>query len=704
MAKIRIEIQITLLALIIAGAVIASGYLVYKSLSEIVGSVHQAALPDNRLLVIKDVEAGLAEVENNVRLYILSNDAQTTNKQFMVLKNSVYSNLRKLNSLNPLGIQDRPLVDSVITIAHEKLENWNDILQLYESTKGAQPAFNEIYSKLAEKQKIDTIETERPKKGFFRSIFGTDKTEIDTTYIQRDLETDEIRKEIERLESEFQLQGQQFNILESQYIERNLRLSEILNSIVVRIENNLSEKLVEKTLEADQLAAETYKRLAAFSITAVVLLLLVLFLLYSYLRKSRRYERMLKSAKAEAETFAKAKEQFAANVSHEIRTPINAIYGLSEQILQKEMTKSTREQMIVLSKSALHLKNIVNDTLDFSKIQANKLKFDSIHFSPSETFDEIIAIQRSEARAKGLELKYEVKNIMPDALLGDPLRLKQILLNLISNSIKFTESGYILLKIDTVKKTSGKLLLKMMLEDTGIGISEDDQKIIFDEFVQAENSSKKIYKGSGLGLSIVKKLVELQEGIISVESIIGQGTKLFVDIPYKVGDPGKIKGHEPLNLNIPESFKNLSVLVADDEEFNRFLLKGIFEKWGVRYCEVDNGNAVVSSALERDFDLVLMDLNMPGKNGVDATKAILEKKAWMKIVAITASNDKTDLESCIEAGMLDVLIKPFSEASLFEKIVESLNNESEDNQSAKGKILDTIDINLEELKRLTNND
>ncbi|MBN2775532.1 MAG: response regulator, partial [Prolixibacteraceae bacterium] len=672
MAKIRIEIQITLLALIIAGAVIGSGYLVYKSLTEIVDSVHQAALPDNRLLVMKDVEAELTKVENHVRLSIVTNEAGSTDKQYLLLRNSVYSTLRKLNSLNPLGIEDRQIADSVITIAHLKLENWNDVLILYESTRGAKPAFNELYSKL-EKQKIDTVKTERPKRGFFRSIFGTSKTEVDTQLVVRDIATNEIREELERLESEWTQRGQQFNVLESKYIERNLELDVILKDLIYRFENHISERLIAKTNEADRLAAETNKRLAAFSVTAVVLLLIVLFLLYNYVRKSRRYERGLKAAKAEAESFAKAKEQFAANVSHEIRTPINAIYGLSEQILQKELNKNIREQMIVLAKSAFHLKNIVNDTLDFSKIQANKLKLETIHFSPAEVFNEIVAILRSDARAKGLDLLFQTKNELPEALIGDPLRLKQILLNLINNSLKFTENGHIILNVETIKNSEEKFLLKMMVEDTGIGISEKDQEIIFDEFVQAENSAQKKYKGTGLGLSIVKKLIDLQQGKISVESTLGAGTKIFIEIPYEKGDVSEIEDHFSPVLEIPESFRQIFVLVADDEEFNRFLLKGIFEKWGVSYAETDNGNDAVDLAFEGNFNLILMDLNMPGKNGIEATKEILAKIPEIKIVGITASTDKADLDSCVEAGMKGVLIKPFSEVSLLQKIKEILD-------------------------------
>ena len=693
MAKLRIEIQITFLTLIIAAAVVGSGYLVYKSLSEIVGSVHQAALPDNRLFVMKDIEAGLARVENNVRLHILSGEKQGSNKHYLAIRNSVRSDLRKLNSLNPLGIEDRPLADSVITIAHRKLENWNDVLELYESTRSTKPAFNEIYSKL-EKQKVDTIETERPKRGFFRSIFGTTKTETDTQLVVRDMATDEIREELKRLEAEWQQQGQQFNVLESKYIEQDLVLTEILNSLVSQFEGNVSEKLIKKTEEADRLAAETYKRLAYFTIVAVVLLLLVLFLLFNYLRKSRKYERMLKTAKAEAEAFARAREQFAANVSHEIRTPIHSIFGLSEQLLRKDMSPGVKEQVLVLSKSARHLKNIVDDTLDFSKIQANRLKLETLHFSLSEVINEILSIERSEAVAKGLELRHEIKGGLAKAVVGDPVRLKQIFLNLVSNSIKFTDSGYVLLQAETKIRDEKKCTLKITIEDTGIGISKEAQEIIFDEFIQAENTATKKYRGTGLGLSIVKKLVHLHGGKITLESEEGKGTKIFVEIPYTIGDPEKIEGAAPQMIQVPDSFKKLSFLIVDDEEYNRFLFRSIFGKWGVKYTEASNGDDAIAACRSEKFDIVFMDLNMPGRNGLEATKEILAEKPDLKIVAITASNEKADSDASIKAGMVGFLSKPFSESDLYETIIEKLRLTNEKKP----------DIDFKTLKRLANND
>ncbi len=701
MAKFRIEIPITLLSVVIAAIVIASGYLGYKSLVKIVDAVHQAARPDNTVYQMKTLVADLSEIENNVRLYVLNNENRNK-EQYETLNHAVHEKLRQLTQDKISDGDDSMLIDSLIALSYEKLRIWEGVLHLHETTKGIQPAFSEVYSKI-EEQQVDTLFIRKEKKGLFRKIFGTNRVEIDTTLIPRDLKRDEMREQIKSLESELVELGQRYNVLESEFISRNLVVGEKLNALILEIEKRETDERLKKTLEADYLATVTYKRLAAFSGAAVVLLLLVLFLVYNYLHKSRRYQRMLQKAKTEAESYAHAKEQFAANVSHELRTPVNAIYGLSEQMLQKEMPPETKEQMRVLSKSAEHLRSIVNDTLDFSKIQARKVTFDSVHFSPVSLFREIMAIERSEAMAKGLELTFKTIGTLPGAVVGDPLRLKQILLNLINNSLKFTEKGSIEVEVEAIPKKETGYLFRMTVEDTGIGIPAEELQVIFEEFVQANHSSAKKYRGTGLGLSIVKKLVELQGGTISVESTEGQGTRMQVDLPYKLGDPNqipeKVEGRPP----VPEWVKNVSVLVADDEEFNRFLLKGIFKKWGATCQEAENGQEAVTRVLENDFDLVCMDLSMPGKNGLEATREILKVKPETTIIGITAFHEALKTEACMSAGMSGVLAKPFSEAELLRMVLEKWKGKEKSLAGSDKK--DTgAGLNLKELKRLTNYD
>jgi signal transduction histidine kinase/CheY-like chemotaxis protein/HPt (histidine-containing phosphotransfer) domain-containing protein len=465
----------------------------------------------------------------------------------------------------------------------------------------------------------------------------------------------------------------QINILESKLIERNGEIGKKLNQLVQWGERYEAGKRFSKIEEAHRLAQITYKRLAMFSAAAVVLLLAVIFLLFNYQRKTRAYQRALKKAKKKAEDLARAKEQFAANVSHELRTPVNAIYNIAEQLHTQTPGDSFNRQLAVLAQSASHLKSIINDTLDFSKSQANKLSLKSVHFSPASVFEEVTKVQEPEAKNKGIELIYSPEEPLPEALLGDSLRLKQILINLVGNAVKFTDFGKVELKVKAESDNAQKTWLHFKVTDTGIGISKENQQVIFDEYVQTDNFSGKKYSGTGLGLAIVKKLVEMQDGTISVESEPGAGTTMSVSIPFLTGDPSQITHETFFAPEIPAYFKKREILIADDETFNRFVLINILNKWGVKYQEAKNGSEAVSLALKNTFDLIFMDMRMPQKNGLEAAREILEKKPDARIVAVTASDRIADQEASKKAGMAGFLVKPFSEQELFEVVAQVWN-------------------------------
>ncbi len=698
MSKFRIEIQITLLVLIIGAAVVTSGYFAYQSLSDIIDSIHQEALPDNKLFLIKDVNSDLTALENNVRLYVLSNNDDDLSR-YQTLQKQISGKLQLLQNLNIKNKTNDAIADSIQKLYAEKLDLWQGVLSLHQSVKGTKPAFKEIYSKL-EEQKIDTITIETEKKGFFRKIFGGKKVIVDTTYVERPLERNSIKQEIQDIETDIEEKGRRINVLESRFIGENIVLSEKINNLIAEAEKRESDNFTLKTIEADRLAEITYKRMAAYIVAAIILLLTSLFILFNYLKKTRASQLMLNKAKLEAENLAKAKEQFAANVSHELRTPVNAIYGLTDQILQKPLDKETKELFSVMARSASHLKNIINDTLDFSKIQAKKLKFESVDFAPSEIFNEVLSLHFLEASQKGISLLFHEEGEKPEALIGDPLRLKQILINLISNAIKFTEKGEVKLSVRTAALPNKKFEVKMEVLDTGIGISEKHLKIIFDEFVQAENQSGKKHSGTGLGLAIVKKLVELQGGEINVESKPGFGTKVTVVLYFPEGKKENIKKDEGHDLVfIPDKFKKLNYLIADDEEFNRLLLRGILNKWGANFIEVTNGAEAVRESIHKKFDVILMDLQMPEMNGFEATKEILKVSPDTVIIPTTATNELTDRQLCINLGMKGFLLKPFSERELFNILISAIPNEKLPNEKNRENVINTSD-----LLRLANND
>ena len=610
MSKFKIEIQITLLSVFIGVVVVASGYFAYQSLSEIVTLIHREAVPNNRLFIIKNLAADLATLENNARLYILTDESEDL-QPYNETRQKINSTLETLQNLPTESMEETLFSDSVCSLANSKTQLWQQILILHQSAKGIDPGFTEIYSKLDE-VKLDTIKTETPKKGFFRKIFGTKKVDVDTTIVERTPDKEEILQEIQTLENEIKLKGDEINTLESQLIEKNLVLVQKINKLIAEADQKENNKLLSKTGEADRLAEITYQRLKAFSIAAVLLLLLALFVLFNYQRKSRKYQLALKKAKLQAEDLAAAKEKFAANVTHELRTPVNAIFGLTEQLHQMSLDKNAKEMVSVLSKSATHLKSVVNDTLDFTKMQSGKLKLENTDFSPAEVFNEIVTIQKPEAQKRNNNLVFEWLGEKPEALLGDPMRLKQILINLIGNAIKFTQNGEIKLEV-SCKTVINRYHFYIAVSDSGVGISKENLKIIFDEYVQAENTKGVKNEGTGLGLSIVKKLVDLHKGKIQIESEPGKGTTIKVEIAYPPGNPENISKTKPEKTEVPEYLKQLTYLIADDTDYNRFTIKGLLKNWGARYLEATNGKEAVDLAIQNSPDIVLMDLRMPEK-------------------------------------------------------------------------------------------
>ncbi|NLA49055.1 MAG: hypothetical protein GX876_06280, partial [Bacteroidales bacterium] len=546
MRRFGIELQVALFVVIIAAAVITAGVLVYQSMSRIVTSIHQEARPDNRLFIMKDLNNDLSSLENTVRLYILSEEEV----ELDLLDTLLVQITRKLDLIRTLPFvtsDDIALTDSVGSLALEKKELWQEILTLHLTYKESGPTFSEIYSKL-EHQDIDTLTTVRKKKGFIRRILSRKKTTTDTAYVARSLDRNEIKEEVQSLENEIEKKGDsERNImaLESQMIGKNILITARLNDLIVRAEKRKADELTAKSLEVDRLARMTYKQLAAWSATAVILLLAALYVLFNYLKKSRAYQKALRDAREKAENLAHAKEQFAANVSHELRTPVNAITVLTELALQRKMDAETKELVTIISKSSQHLKNIINDTLDFSKIEAKKIVLEAVDFSPLEICNEVLSIENYEARKKGISLHLNPEGEIPEALLGDPVRLKQILLNLVGNALKFTNEGSVSLHLSAREAGRNKVRLGVVVEDTGIGMSERDLQAVFEEFVQAKNGSGTKQPGTGLGLTIVKKLVELQGGEISIKSEPGKGTRVIFDLPYRKGDPQNIRREEP---------------------------------------------------------------------------------------------------------------------------------------------------------------
>jgi len=704
MKKLRIEIQVTVLTFCIAVAVGISGYLAYQSLSVIVETIHKGARPDLKLLLIKDIASDLNEVENTIRLYSLTGDPIFL-RPYRQLGDSIQDKLSELAKNAVPGTIEFSHIDSISLLANRKLVIWDEIRALHHSKKDAHNTFSSLYSRIDTAIiQPDTIRfKQEEKKGFFKRVFSKKDTTIRRPVIlDKKKDKEIIKKEIAVIEKQFTNQAKRLQTKETILLEQNIRLTQTLTQHIASIEESEQKLFETRTLDADSMATQTYRGMAIFTITAVILLIIILILFFRNLQKNRTYQQVLKKAKAEAESLTKAKELFVATVSHEMRTPVNAIYGLSGQMLQKSNSKEMTADLNVVHKSAEHLIALVNDTLDFSKIESQKLKMEQIDFLLDEIMTEVCTLHKDSAQKKNLELNFSNNTDKNLVLLGDPIRLKQILINLITNAIKFTHQGQIALGISSEETSDQTYLLRIEVSDTGIGISKEDQHLIFEEFVQLNTDLSQKHRGAGLGLSIVKKLITLHNGKIEVDSTPGKGTRFSIQIPYQKGNPDNIKTQAVEQLVIPSWFRKLHFLIVDDEEFNRYLIKNILNSWGVSFTEAQNGQVAVDLAEKYTYDMVLMDIQMPVMDGFEAARLILQHRPPSKIIALTATNKTSDIQKLETSGMHAFLQKPFDEADLFKSVLDLLPEISEN--TVQNLIPEGATINMDELERISGGD
>jgi PAS domain S-box-containing protein len=372
-----------------------------------------------------------------------------------------------------------------------------------------------------------------------------------------------------------------------------------------------------------------------------------------------------------AENAMKAKQQFLSNMSHEIRTPMNAIIGFTKVVLKTELTEKQREYLSAIKLSGDALTVLINDILDLAKVESGKMTFEEIPFKLSESIHSMLHLFDLKIREKNLTLLINIDDKIPEVLVGDPMRLHQIILNLMSNAIKFTSKGNIAVDIKLVKENDVMVCVLFTITDTGMGIEEEKIEKIFENFQQAYNESSRLYGGTGLGLAIVKQLIETQGGNINVKSKLNVGTSFSFILPFK-------KSHFQLQL-FPEEFvtdhefKHLKILVAEDVELNQLLMKALLEDFGFENDIVSNGKLAIEKMENNQYDLILMDLQMPEMNGFETTIHIRKVlKSTIPIIALTADVTTMDVEKCRAIGMDDYISKPIDEKTLYNKILSLL--------------------------------
>ncbi|OWK68999.1 response regulator [Pedobacter sp. AJM] len=384
------------------------------------------------------------------------------------------------------------------------------------------------------------------------------------------------------------------------------------------------------------------------------------------------YNKQLLEAASMAEQSRLAKENFFANMSHELRTPLNAILGLINIF---ETSKLNNEQMKILSMlsySAKLLLSLVNDILDISKIDAGKVKITKTETDLAKLINNIGDLTRPLAESKGLILTCSADSDIPEVIMADTLRLNQILINLVTNAIKFTSCGRVKLSVAISEIQDSQVLLSFSVSDTGIGIPNELLGQIFDRYEKLDNTAQDSFGSTGLGLSIVKKLIELKGGKLNVESIVGRGTTFTFTNWYKIRNTYDIADGITTKAAIMKPFANISLLLADDDQINRFVISQLLSNWNIQVDEAENGLDAFNKAAFKKYDIILMDIHMPVMNGIETTRKIRNELSELNrsipIVAFSASIIEKDRENGRAVGINAYIQKPIEPADLYAQI------------------------------------
>ena len=514
--------------------------------------------------------------------------------------------------------------------------------------------------------------------------------------IGQETELESIEIEALRLESYIALRENKFNDAEEflmRFEQKNDSLHQYyLNTILKTSSDNgdlasLNEIIDQQKSDLDrqQRSISFSKITTGLSIALIVILSLLTLSLYknnnlrakaNILLQDKNNE--LQVAKERAEKASMVKAEFLSTITHELRTPMYAVTGLTHLLLEENPKPEQKEHLRSLQFSGEYLLNLINNILDLNKLEANKVEIEKTTFNLKKRLNDVLIALNKSAVDRKNNLRLEYDDEIPDKLEGDSVKLSQILINLIGNSLKFTQNGDVIVRVKKIGDKNNKITLHFEIEDNGVGISKKKQKSIFESFSQASLQINRKFGGTGLGLSIVKSLLELMGSRIQLESQLGKGSKFWFDLVLDISAQGATEEDNAKQLNESEysSLENRHILVVEDNKINQMITRKILEKRNI-ICQVaDNGMDAIKMVETNDFDVVLMDIHMPGISGIEATQEIRKFKPDLPIIALTAVTIEENIDEFFRAGFSEIIPKPFKTEEFFEKIHRTLTQDT----------------------------
>lgn len=481
--------------------------------------------------------------------------------------------------------------------------------------------------------------------------------------------------------------------------DRGKKIRDSLTTAIASLEN-IRQSQLRSIVSANESTGRSARLWGVF--IAAIAIIAVSSAFWYILNLGRQQEKMiylLNESERRSKEVANMKEQFLANMSHEIRTPMNAMLGFTNLLRRTPLKEEQRQYVQNIHVAGENLLALVNDILDLSKIEAGMMVLEETRFSLHSLVSSVGAMFSEKIKEKGLAFEVHIDKAVPDILTGDAVRLTQILVNLLSNGVKFTQAGAIKVNITLLHASEENARIKIAIADTGIGISPTKQQTIFERFQQAETETTRRFGGTGLGLSIVKQLVDLQHGKIYVNSEAGRGSEFIVELSYKLPDINQLYSEALAAQDDIVSLQKIKALIAEDNQMNQMLIAHLMKSWEIDYVIVNNGSEVVEELKRHPYSIVLMDIQMPEMDGYTATSIIRnELKMDIPIIAMTAHAMAGEKEKCLQLGMNDYVSKPIKETLLYNIIARNAQHVPEQEN------VHTQRINLNYLHELSGND
>lgn len=665
----KYEKLVVILSVFLLLLVCCTGFWVFDRLSTVADTSGQAKPGDKRLLALKELNTDLITAENYVFSYAFRRDHAIL-RSFYELKTRTDARLNNLSKLPSKDAMYQRNIDSLRTIVDQRFATMEEIILVQNETR-VHDAMEQVMTEVKSMTKSHPLPTPvkqevSEKHRLFQRRKKAEEPEkpvpttpiVNATAINSGL--GEIRKTVVTSE-------QQRNVQKLALEQKSNRLLSRFTQLIQSIEGREKKILLKEADVSRHAAEETKIVIALFCVTSVLLIGFVAYLMYTLIGKTRATNRQLLIAKDKSDQLTASKSRFLANMSHEIRTPLNAIVGFAEQLSTTELNEQQQRKVTIIQKSAEHLTQITSDILDSSKINSGAIRLEAIPMAIREEVRFIEQTVTDLAAANDNQLKVRIDPDLPEYVIGDALRIRQILLNLLSNAMKFTKNGTVRLSVKPMQQSSTHAQIVFVVSDTGIGISSENIARIFDEFEQAETSTTRNYGGTGLGLTITRNLVKLMGGDIRITSEPGKGTTFTVSIPMDISAEGSAGTVPEEQMELP-FLKGKHILIVDDEVYNRKLLRNMLQAWDTVLTEVEDGEEAVREVERSDYDLILLDLRMPKLDGFQTRKAIQKlggHKAKIPIIALTAALTHEERLAMLEDHWKGVLLKPLKVKDLF---------------------------------------